>query len=187
MVRGVQVQGRATGGPSLVGYVPHSWRGSAICARVVSADGRYEAYGTYLVPATWSGGSGDLDFPTAYGELLRSVEADGIGVMVSKGDCGAQKTEGLSVVLWNSEAIETINMLVNSFNADEVFAYVGENVTPLRCERIESIETRNMIAYDRKCNISPASHAGPTKVEIYRLNHGKPSEPVVVTIWFPEI
>ncbi|TJZ88624.1 hypothetical protein FA743_19935 [Paracoccus gahaiensis] len=183
VVLGVQVQFQAADGPRLIGYLPAEWGGEMACIHVVSVDGRYEAYGNYPVPASWQGGAAALTFVTGYSALLRGVPADGIGVMVARGPCGQGKADELSVVLWNTRDAPAVDIIVNSFNADEVFAYVDEQTAPVRCERLELEST---IAFDRKCRIDPADRAGPTDITIYRLKDGKPSEPTSVVVWFPD-
>lgn len=183
VVLGVQSQAAPSRGPHLISHLPQAWSGETACINIVAADGRYEAYGNYLVPAVWKGGPAVLDFDTAYAELWRAIPHDGVGAMISRGACGQGGAEDLSVVWWDTPQSKAVDIIINSFNADEVFIYVGESQTPIMCKRLALTST---IAYDRKCAISPSDHTGPTKVEIYRVNGGKPSAPTSLVIWFPE-
>ncbi len=184
VVVGVQVQSPAADGPSLMGYIPREWKGGMICAQVVSADGRYEAYGPYLVPADWAGGTAPLEFPTRYQEQLRAFSKDGVGAMVWQGACGEQQASAKSVVLWNATDLETIDVIVNSFRADDVFAYVADRPQPIHCRKIE---TGSSIAFDSKCSIDADGIHGETKIEVYRITNGKPSQPTGFEIWFPAL
>nr|WP_309503808.1 hypothetical protein [uncultured Roseovarius sp.] len=183
VVVGVQVQTAAPDGPSLMGYIPQAWKGSTICAQVVSVDGRYEAYGPYLVPDDWPGGTTPLEFPTKYQDQLRALPADGVGALVSQGDCGGQQGAS-TVALWNSTSLETIDVMVNSFRADDVFAYIADRPQPVRCQKIN---TESRIAFDSKCSIDARDIHGATKIGIYRITGGKPSQPTEFDLWFPAI
>ena len=184
VVVGVQVQRPAPDGPFLMGYIPREWKDGVICAQVVSADGKYEAYAPYRVPANWPGKTARLDFPTAYPDQLRGFSKDGVGALISQGDCSEPKETAKSVVLWNATSLEMIDVMVNSFRADDVFAYVANRPQPVRCL---NIELNSSIAYDSKCRIDANGIHGKTKIQIYRINGGKPSRPTDIDIWFPAL
>ena len=183
IVIGVQVQQIANDGPNLIGYIPSQWAGQEICVQISSSDGRYEAMSDYQVPADWTGGHAKLDFPTAHPDLLRSVNIDEIGAMLRRSKCEDLPANDVSFILWNSTEQMSLDVLLNSFGADDVFAYVSNDAVPIRCSEIES---NLRTAFDRKCSISTQGLEGLTAVEVYRLNDGKPSSPTTVEIWLPE-
>lgn len=183
VVVGVQARKVSDDGPTLSGYIPNQWAGHTVCAKVVSADGLYEAVGPYSVPTEWSSGAADFPFPTRYGELLRSMPEDGIGVLLSYGECNAQDGAVKSVALWNANSADSVDIMLNSFRADSVFAYVGNQPAPVQCSRIAS---GGGTAFDTKCNLASHDLSGLTAVEIYRVVGGKPSKPTSLEVWFPE-
>ncbi|MDE4276813.1 hypothetical protein PXK58_21255 [Phaeobacter gallaeciensis] len=76
VVVGLQRQGQDEDGINLEAYIPSEWAGMDACMQVVSSDGRYEAYGPYLIPGNWAGGFTRLDFPTEYQEELMGMPHD---------------------------------------------------------------------------------------------------------------
>lgn len=183
VVVGVQVQKPSEGGPSLRGFVPKTWAGDEICVNIITADGLYEANGQYVVPADWKSATSGLQFPTRHADLLRTLPADGLGVLVVKGACGAKMGGEMSVALWNASDVETIDLIVNSFRADTVFAYVDNADRPVMCT---PVEVRAGTAFDTKCPLDAGGRSGLTKVDIYRVVGGKPSRPTSLRIWFPD-
>ena len=182
VVIGVQVRNASDQDLTLSSYIPSHWGGQTVCAKVVSADGLYEAIGPYSVPVGWSGGAAELPFPTKHGELLRSLPEDGIGVLVSHGECGKQEGAVKTIALWNSDQASSVDIVLNSFRADSVFAYVGDQPAPVLCKRVVA---GGGTSFDTKCNLQAEGLAGQTQVEIYRVVGGKPSKPTALEIWFP--
>lgn len=182
VVVGLQRQGQDEQGINLDAYIPIEWAGMNACMQVVSSDGRYEAYGPYLIPGDWVGGFTRLDFPTEYQEELMGIPHDGLGAMLLEGDCNDRNTGGVSVALWNSALAQDPYLMVNSFRADRVFMYMEGLEQPTLCERVD---TPTPIAFDTKCKISSGQVVGKTHLEIYRVTGGKPSQPTGVEIWLP--
>lgn len=182
IVVGVQVHQISEDEPSLVGYIPTDWRGSAVCAQVVSADGLYEGYGHYKVPDEWTSGRARFSFPTIYGDFLKATPRDGLGILVLKGKCGSENASAKTIALWNASDLETVDVVLNSFRADDVFAYVAKQDAPIRCSKIG---IGGGTAFDTKCRIKTDSLSGQTQIDIYRVVEGKPSKPTKIDIWFP--
>lgn len=185
LVTGLQ---RSTGGqesetPEVRAYVPSAWAASSMCVKVVSVNGLYESANEYDVAADWPGGIAMLDYPTEHGRLLSRGATDSLAVRVARGSC-AGAGEEISLAHWNSIGGEPISLLVNSFRAESVFAYIDGLAAPVRCVPVE-LDGRS--AYDTKCEL-PAeenSGSGSLNVELLRIVNKKPAPPTKLTIWLP--
>lgn len=182
VVAGLQRHGTGGEGISLGAFVPADWAGSNACMQVVSIDGRYEAYGPYTIPKDWNGGLANLEFPTEHFDALQKIPQDGLGAMLSEGECAVRGSGGISVALWNTEPDDTVYLMVNSFRADRVFLYLEGVGSPTICERLN---LSSPIAFDTKCRLSLEEGNSPTEVELYRVSDGQPSKPTHVSIWLP--
>lgn len=182
LVAGVQHQGPSGDAVTVAANVPAAWAGEVACTRVISIDGTYEATNEYTVPADWSGGEATLDYPTLHGDFLKGTQADGIGLRVSRGYCDGMAEE-ITIASWNDGAGDPPAILVNSFQADVVFAYIGETVVPVRCTPV-ALEGRS--AFDVRCPIEIVPNETPVKVEILRVTDGQASPPTSLLLWLPE-
>lgn len=182
LVAGVQHQGPSGDAMTVAANVPAAWAGEVACARVISIDGTYEATNEYTVPADWSGGEATLDYPTLHGDFLKGMQLDGIGLRVSRGYCNGMAEE-ITISSWNDGARNPPAILVNSFQADIVFAYIGETVIPVRCSPV-ALEGR--AAFDVRCPIEVMPGELSVEVEILRVTDGQPSPPTSLLLWLPE-
>jgi hypothetical protein len=181
LVAGVQHQGPPAGAVSVAAYVPRAWAAGLACARVVSVDGTYEAASVYVVPADWAGGRATLPYPTRYGERLGRAPADGIALRLSKGGCDAPPEE-LAVADWNDGADRAPAILVNSFQADTVFAYLGQTTQPIQCRPVE-LDGRS--AYDMRCPLEGLSGEGSVTVDLLRVIDGQAAPKTSVILHLP--
>ncbi|MBJ3763354.1 hypothetical protein ILP92_11415 [Maribius pontilimi] len=182
LVAGVQLQGPSGDALRVAANVPAAWAGEIACARVISIDGTYEATNEYSVPAGWTGGQATLEYPTLHEEFLQGRKADGIGLRVSRGPCDG-KPEEVTISSWNNGAGDTPAILVNSFQADVVFAYIGETSSPVRCTPV-ALEGRS--AFDVRCPIEIIPKTPSVKVEILRVTNGQASPSSSFLLWLPE-
>ncbi|QUJ76966.1 hypothetical protein KDD17_02635 [Sulfitobacter albidus] len=164
---------------TLTANLPPEWSGSRICARVLSADGRYEATNEYDLSQEWSGGVTGLPFPTRHGAALADLPPQGLAIQISAGDCMSQLSD-TTVALWNPDGeIGEAQILINSFRADEVFMYLDTYPDAIRCN---ALEAGGMAAFDHAC-ILPDDVSGSVEVTLYRVSGGKPATPSVLKLW----
>lgn len=176
---GAQNQGPSEDGVSLGAHVPGAWAGETVCSRVATVDGLYEAANPYRVPDDWSGGSADIPHPTAHTDRLTGQPRDAIGVRVSRGACDVRPEE-FAIGRWG-EATPEVSLLINSLNADAVFAYVGDG--PVRCD---PVELHGRSAYDTRCDLSGIAADGRAELQLLRVTDGSAMPPVELVLWFPE-
>ena len=163
----------------LAADLPPMWAGRLICTRVVSLDGLYEAENEYRLAEEWSGGVVSLPFPTVHSDLLASLAPQRLAVRVSEGGCATAPMEA-AVAFWNvGEGSAPPALMVNSFGADEVFVYVGEDSAALRCEGIADAARQ---AFDFSCAL-PEDVRGEVAVTVYRLSGGNPAPPSTASVW----
>lgn len=163
---------------SLSAFIPQSWADGNVCARLLSSDGLYEADIDYWVSEEWSGGLVEFPYPTAHLEVLMSLNPTQLGARLTKGEC-AMSSAVSSVVLWNDgPSTDPATLLVNSFRAEEVFAYVDDQPA-VRCTPVTA---RGTAAFDHSCEI-PDDASGLVVVEIYRTSNGKPAPPTTAHVW----
>jgi hypothetical protein len=164
---------------TLTANLPPAWSGSRICARVLSADGRYEATNEYDLSPDWAGGVTGLPFPTRHGEALADLPSQGLAIQIAAGDCGSPLYD-TTVALWNPDGdIGEAQVLINSFRADEVFMYIDTYPNAIRCD---ALKAGGMTAFDHAC-ILPDDVTGSVEVTLYRVSGGKPATPSILKLW----
>ena len=181
LITGVQRQGPSAEEITMAAIIPAAWAGETVCVRVVAVDGLYESVNEYLVADDWPGGQADFPYPTRYAEKLSWVAQNEIGIRLSRGVCDGPAEEA-TLARWNRGEKAPAAMLVNSFQADAVFAYVGDSTTPVRCEPI-TLDGRS--AYDTRCPLDDVKATGATEVQLLRIVKGKTAPPTSIILWFP--
>ncbi len=176
---GVMALGSPRPGVPLTATIPASWGGMAICARLVSSDGRYEARGQYRVPVGWGGGVAELDYPTDITNKIAQLTADEIAALISRGDCD-HRTRPLALAEWKADPGVAATLLVNSFRSEETFL-VFPSGADVSCEPIASAQRT---AFDMSCSIPDelAAGAASLEIEINRVRAGSIAPPTVVTV-----
>lgn len=180
LIRGVQRQGPPEEEITMAANIPAAWAGETVCSRVVAVDGLYEAANEYRVPQSWPGGQAAIPYPTLYPDKLLGVVQNAIGVRLSRGMCNGPAEE-LALARWNHADQASAAMLVNSFQADAVYAYVGDATTPVRCAPV-ALDGRS--AYDTRCPLGEVDASGATEVKILRIVKGKAVPPTSIILWF---
>lgn len=179
LVVGVQKQGEFVTDITLEAFVPEAWAGATLCARVVSVNGLYEAANEYRVAQDWTGGVAQLPYPTVHPDRLSQMERNEIAIRLSRGACNGIPEEA-TIAVWNQGHGASQNLLINSFQAEAVFLYVGDTAVPIRCE---PITLGGKSAYDTKCPIEPLPSDGPLAVEILRIVNGQAAPPTTIGLW----
>jgi hypothetical protein len=164
-------------------FVPSELRGSRICLDVKTINGLYEASGTYDVPKDWLGGLAILPFPTEQDELLAGRKGDELAFRVTHNDCAAPVSDSVSVVLQNHPETGRVTVMLNSFQAEAVYLYVGGQAEPILCNEINSMSPT---AFDTRCDIPLAGLGGKVPVEVYRMVERKVAPPTNFVIWLPD-
>lgn len=173
-ISGVVVAGALRHGTSpeaeLSVHLDPSWQSDLICARVLSADGLYEAENAYALPAGWAGGVAELAFPTRHADLLAGLPSGAVAVRITNGSC-TERTSDAALALWRGANGEPANLLINAFAADEVFMYAGR--TAIECT---PLPISGLAAYDHSCAL-PETLAGAVDLVIYRVKDGSSPDP----------
>lgn len=140
--------------PQVVATIPADWKNSEICLKVVSADGLYEAFNTYVVAADWSGGAVALPYPSKAPDEVVSIQRDAISAIMLKGSC-ATATKEAAPVFWGTGEFSLIRVLLNTARAEETFLTFPDHpeIGDIPCEQIQ-IAARN--AFDTACEIPEA-------------------------------
>lgn len=149
--------------------VPEDW--TDLCLTVTTVDGLYESRNRYLLPDGWVGGEVIFDYPTSYIDRLLRTDTNRIGTLVQRGECGRRSAQiALSGWRLSEAAPERIRLYINSFQADEVFAYVGDG-PETACD--ELTEERKA-AFDMMCDlILPDDTDSPVELELIRVRSGR--------------
>lgn len=169
----------------IVAAIPASWEGQTVCARMVSSDGRYDAYRAFGVPAGWEGGVAELDIPTQHLTQLNALDEMELGVAVSMDDC-AEQPETLRIVpaAWGSTGLGgELRLLINSFRADEAYLYFSSHNLDVDCA---PVATEARTAFDMVCPIpSELAGAGTVEAELNRVRRGAVMGSVYFTVDLP--
>jgi len=167
---------------SVQAYIPGPWAGQTVCLRAVSVDGFYTSENAYEVPTLWEGGFAVLPYPTEHEDYLLGLERHGFGMRVTRGSCASPPTE-FTVTVWNAEEPTAIQLLVNPLEAEAVFAYFGDTITPVRCT---DIDLPGKSAFHVACDLAIVAENGAVNMQILRIDGSQafPSEPLI--LWMPE-
>jgi len=153
-----------------------SWEGEFICARVLSADGLYEAENAYAIPHGWSGGAANLAFPTQHADLLFELDAGAVAVRVTQGNCTVRNPDA-ALAIWRDADGEKASLLVNAFAAQEVFMYVGSKA--VKCV---PLPISGLAAFDHSCEL-PDTLSGNVELTIYRVKNGSSPDPAKIRLF----
>lgn len=153
--------------------LPESWHGQTVCVSIVSADGWYEAWRSYSLPANWTEAPVELEFPTVRSRELPRIDPLEMGLTVRQGDCGQVPAElHLVPATWNSGGGggEGAHLLVNAFRAQETYLIIG----PVRVA-CQMLPHDRRTAFDTSCVLpqSALNGSGEIEVQVNRINRGK--------------
>ncbi len=108
----------AEAGLNVSAMIPADWRGTDLCLRVTSADGRYESRNSYHVSADWAGGAIPLPYPSPDPARLIDLPSGEVTAALWQGDCAAPGSE-IALVWWRGGAQPLL--MLNTSRADETF------------------------------------------------------------------
>lgn len=169
--------------PALFARVPLDWAGTRLCVRVVTLDGLYEAERGYTVPPDWPGGRAQFLYPTDYRDRLAGSYLE-TGVTITRAACDEESPVHL-VAYWNdagTATAEEILLLVNSFRADEVYLFVGDDPAAPAID-CAVVEAEQRTSFDFRCSIPlDQARGGEFTVELNRLRSGQPDPPRLYTL-----
>ena len=98
-----------------------------------------------------------ISHPTRMPHMLLDRSSDAIAIRLSPSPCSEAATEA-TLITWGKTG-EKPELLVNSFQADAVYAYVGDDPAPVPCEDV-ALDGRS--AYDMRCPLSGVDATGPS-------------------------
>jgi hypothetical protein len=172
--------------PHLVSVVPDAWRGSTLCVRAVTINGRYEFTAEYPVPPDWSQGpAAEFDYPTAFDTAWSAATPNNSGVAISRGACTVQDTGPSEYIpaLWNSSATDLVGsdggkLVVNlhARSAQEVVAKarLADTDLPVQCHAVDQPDAAQ---FNFTCTIDvPSGSTGEIVFDYVRLNNGRKSD-----------
>lgn len=167
----------------LSALIPGDWRGSEVCARLVTSDGLYEARGQYSVPGDWSGGSAEFEFPTGFAQRILEIEPAAMAVLVGRGECLGDAT-AFALAAWRSELTEGALVFVNSYRADETYLVFPANLIDIDCLPNPSPQRT---AFDMICHVPQdlIAGGGSIRIEVNRIRGGGMVPPDLVTLELP--
>lgn len=182
LLTGVQRTGDAAGPVGLEADLPADWAGATVCVRVTSIDGLYISRNLYQIAPDWAGGTAALNYPSKYVDVLIPRMDDGaMGVRVTRAPCDAPEGE-MALASWRGAAGPPA-ILVNSFQADAVYAYLDDATVPVRCERLD---LPGLSAYDTRCPLGGGADGDPSggtvELRILRIVDGKTAPQEAVTL-----
>lgn len=181
VVVGVALQGIETDRrPTVKAVFPREWAGDFACARWLTSDALYWAYGTYRLTETWKGEvAADVHYPTGKADAVGALSAEQMAVGITRGDCATESLEFVPA-LWNatySEAMQTLYVLVNSRGADEVYV-LGKDSIDVTCVAVRE----GSVGFDRICPVAVQAQDGTLELEVNRVRRGNPEAPVVISV-----
>lgn len=178
LVAGFQRSGPASGGLAISTLVPAHWAGERVCVRVWTANGRYEAQNEYMVAGISKADELTIQFPTAHEDFLLEQSPEEIAALTSLGGCDTVANE-LAVTMWNNSQ-GPVQLILNSFRADLVFVYVGDQADPVQCRPVTA-DIRS--AYDVICDLELGHVSGNTILEVFRYTNRQAAAPISLTVF----
>ena len=175
---GAQRSGRHIDNFTLAALLPDKFRDRNVCLELVSANGRYSVRESYryddagAADASLLGPIG-FEFRTAHADYLRSQGENGVAALLTSGDCDDVRSTP-TVVIWDGVDDGGIELLINSFDADSVFAYIADTDDMIPCAPVRA---ESLSAYDTVCVIDSADLTGALDIELYRYVNRQAAEP----------
>jgi len=178
---------RTQNAPRLYSYVPSGWNGHIVCVRVTDEEGRYTALYEYEMPGNWVGGLAEFNYPTAYVDHVKTIDATNSGVALHKGDC-AKLSDIFVPVHWNAledpigpapGQLELV-LNVNAGRADSVFGVATfENASGVEPIDMTCAPTQKRgVGFNYTCSLAvPGDREAILSIEIKRLRFGREAPP----------
>jgi hypothetical protein len=166
--------------------IPAEWRRDPVCLALVTQDGLYEYRSTLQAPADWDGATPvALEFEPSIA-LLERYAAGEVALLTGRGDCDAEPAAlaPASLGLAAAGRAETVELLINSFRADEVYLIVG-HAPDFAVQECRPLAQGSRVAFDHRCPIPVGSFDGPTPVQIMRLRNQSPDPRIEILLDMP--
>ncbi|WP_258028291.1 hypothetical protein [Cereibacter sphaeroides] len=64
--------------------------------------------------------------------MLKGLSEGDLSILLAKGECEGSATPVASVAYWDAETSDQVDLMLNSFRADLVYAYVEGRDTPVQ-------------------------------------------------------
>lgn len=171
---------------AIVADIPVDWAPGPVCLALLTQDGLYEYRSTYAPPPGWDGEQPVmLPFePTT--DVLARYPREEVALLAHRGACDVPEAP-IAPASWPAAADDggtIVELLINSFRADEVFLVVGTppDVALAECA---AVETGARVAFDFRCPLRIDSFHGPTPVQVMRLRNQTRDPRVEVDIVMP--
>ena len=132
-------------------------RGSPVCVRATTQDGRYSAENSYAAPGSTGGdGFATLAWPTAYGPLLSTVKLREVAAVARSGSC-ADGSDVIPVIMGAPAGAEFLQALVNTRGSTVTAALrnveTGRTIRRANCVRVDG---GSRVAFDARCALGSA-------------------------------
>lgn len=181
VVVGVALRGPASDQRPKVGALfPRGWSGELACARWLTADALYWAYGNYQIRDGWEGALAHLQYPTGKADIVGVLGSDRMAVAITRGDCDSHSLEFVPA-LWNTAypgETQELAVLVNGRGADEVYI-LGDQSIDVTCQAVTHGST---VGFDHVCVIPVQAAEAPLELEVNRIRRGNLEDPVVFSV-----
>ncbi|MCG8273871.1 hypothetical protein MIC97_20515 [Aquamicrobium sp. NLF2-7] len=166
--------------PTVEALFPGDWA-SAACARWLTSDALYWAYGTYRLREGWKGGGvASIPYPTGKAEMVGALGAERMAVAITRGDCNTDSLEFVPA-LWNTAYVgnaRELLVLVNSRGAEEVYVLSGPSID-VTCNALADGGT---VGFDHVCLIPVRPQEGALNLEVNRIRRGNMDDPVDISV-----
>jgi hypothetical protein len=140
--------------------------GLAICVRATTQDGRYSAENTFESSRTLQkGGRANLDWPTKWGDTLRTFPLREVAAVARAGSC-AEQAEIIPLIVGEGDGLGTLQVLVNTRGAAVTAALRDpESGRTLRRSNCTRVAGSARVAFDARCVLGPATEL-PSRVQL---------------------
>ena len=163
-------------------WVPGQWKDQSICIMLRSRDGRYEAYQSFAVPASWQSDHYVFDFSEARERDFLKREVRQLAPIVHLGECGSDVLD-ISLAYWGGQAEDAGTqslVFVNAMRAEESSIYFFADETEIQCAVLDAADRQ---VFDFVCEAD--GRHGTHRIEVNRIRRGSYDDAVEFTLHFP--
>lgn len=165
----------------ILAAIPPAMRGEEICVRVTTEDGRYTGIARYRDKGVATSAMTILPYAPAKAGL-GDYSDDSVAVLAFPCSEAARLTD-LAVTSWRSNEAglrgESVNLLINSFRADEAFLVV-DNAKEIDCVALDAGERA---AFDFSCPLAVSDIRQGARVALFRVRGASMDPEVAINIF----